>query len=446
MSSIALTHKLSYDVVPSGRNAQLIYMLVRIDASNAHPIKAPIVISAVVDKSESMMLPMLTEEQLNKLRHRGIVRSTERDGVQVWEFRGFMLPPELRDAPRPFDFVKRALHSMVEHLQEDDKFALVAFASNAKVVLQMQSVKAGVNMTKAIEDIERLNLGDETLLSNALQLAHEQLMLTLSETALRRIIVITDGYARDESRCIEAGKQIADDGIRITTMGVGVYFNEELMVKLADMSGGEAFFIPDPSQIPNAIDVELHQSRLIALKQAVFELRLAKGVEIRRAYRVRPTIAPIERIYSRGSQSVELHIGDLQIGVSELLVELLVPPRSEGLYRIGQLLLRSGDAQAASADVLLRYQTGISLAQPDADVMGAASLVSAAELQTKALQDLKLGDVASATVKLKAARTRLLNVGASTKHIDDLLSEIKRDGKPSPHATKRVRYETRRLS
>ncbi|MCS7253148.1 MAG: VWA domain-containing protein [Armatimonadota bacterium] len=450
MGSIKLSHKLSYSVVPSGGSTRLIYLLLRIDATDASSVQAPMALVAVIDKSESMMLPMVTEEQLEELRRRGIVRSTERDGVQVWEFRGFMLPPELRDAPRPFDFVKRSLRSAVEHLQDYDEFALIAFAAEAQVVLPMRSGKMRHEMIKALDSVERLQLGEETKMSKALEMAHEQLALRLGEPKLLRTIVISDGYALDESQCIDAGRRMADDGIRISTMGVGVNFNEELMVKLADISGGEAFFVPDPSHIPDVLNSELSHSRLIALRQANLKLRFAKGVEIRKAYKMRPAIAPVERIYASGGQEIELHIGDLQLGISEFLLELLVPPRRDGVYRIVQVWLSGTidgwESNIANADVVLRYQSGVAPTQPDGEVMRVASLISATELQTRALHDLRVGDTVSATLKLNAAKTRLLSAGANTKHIDELLSEIERYGKASPHATKRMRYETRRLS
>ncbi len=448
--SIALSYKLSNSVVPSDGNVRLLYLLLKADATNAAPLEVPMALVAIIDRSESMMLPMLTEEQLNELRRKGLVRSTERDGVQVWEFRGFMLPPELRDAPRPFDFVKRSMRSIIERLQSYDEFALVAFAAEAKVVLPMRLGRMREEMLSALDAVERLQLGEETMMSKAMELAHEQLAPRLSEPKLHRVIIISDGYARDENQCIDVGRRMADDGIRITTMGVGVNFNEELMVKLADMSGGEAFFVPDPSQIPNVLEGELSQSRLVALRQASFRLRFARGVEVRKAYRVRPAITPIERMYSSGSHEVELHVGDLPLGVSDLLLELLIPPRGDGVYRIAQVWLSSvtdcGRSNISNVDVVIRYQSGATHTQPDEEVMRVVSLVSAAELQTRALQDLRAGDAASATLKLSTAKTRLLNAGANTKHIDELLSEIEKHRKASPHATKRLRYETRRLS
>lgn len=451
MSQIGMSFKLAHDVVPASKGVRLMHMLIKVDASNAPLIEAPMAVAIVVDKSESMMLPMLTQEQVEELRRHGVLRDAERDGVRVIEFMGFSTPSVLRDAPRPFDFVKRALRAIVEHLNDYDMFSLIAFATDARTVLPMCSGEAREKMFNSIEVLERLRLGDGTELSKGLELAYEELSKTASEQMLRRTIIITDGYCIDESRCIDLGRHMADDGIRISTMGVGINFNEDLMTRLADASGGEAFFVPDPSQIPEALGSEMRQSRLVALCQAVLKLHLPRGVEIRKAYMVRPTVTQIERIYSSSAQLVELRIGELKPTVYEFLIELLLPPRSDGLYRIAHISLQGVSrerfqTEVASVDVTLRYLSGASLGSPNEEVMQAASIASAAELQMKALQDLKANDVASATVKLRAAKTRLLSTGASTAHIDEILSEVERSGQASPHSTKRLRYETRRLT
>jgi len=446
-----MSFRLAHDVVPTSKGVRLMHVLIRVDASNASLIEAPMAIAIVVDKSESMMLPMLTQEQIEELRRHGFLRDAERDGVRVVEFMGFSIPSVLRDAPRPFDFVKRALREIVEHLNDYDMFSLIAFATDARTVLPICSGETREKIFNSIDALEKLRLGDGTELSKGLELAYEELLKTTSEQVLRRTIVITDGYCSDESRCINLGRRMADDGIRISTMGVGVNFNEDLMTLLADTSSGEAFFVPDPSQIPQALDLEMRQSRLVAMCQSVLKLHFPRGVEIRKAYMVRPTVAPIERIYSSSAQLVELHVGELKPTVYEFLIELLLPPRGDGIYRIAHVSLHGMSAegrqtQVASVDVTLRYLSGASLGSPNEEVMQAASIVSAAELQMKALQDLKANDVVSATLKLRAAKTRLLNTGASTAHIDEILSEVEQSGQASPHLTKRLRYETRRLT
>ncbi|HID06098.1 MAG TPA: VWA domain-containing protein, partial [Armatimonadetes bacterium] len=230
MPMVMLNHRLSYQAIPASSSMRLVHLLVDVDASATSPIVAPMVLGVVVDRSESMSLPMITAEQLEELRRSGKVRPVERDGVQVWEFRGLFPPAALRDAPRALDFVKRALRSVVEHLRDEDQFALTAFASKATTVLPLQSGRMRAEMIRALEQLEKLRLGDETLMASGLQLAYEQLQPTLDESMLHRMIVLTDGYVQDEELCRQWGARIAEAGVIITTIGIGASFNEDLMM------------------------------------------------------------------------------------------------------------------------------------------------------------------------------------------------------------------------
>jgi Ca-activated chloride channel family protein len=74
-------------------------------------------------------------------------------------------------------------------------------------------------------------------------------------------------------------------------------------------------------------------------------------------------------------------------------------------------------------------------------------MVTAAELQTRALRDLQAGQVGSATKKLEAAATRLLNLGERERAQETikLAQSLQKGEQVSPEQTKRLRYQTRRL-
>jgi Ca-activated chloride channel family protein len=74
--------------------------------------------------------------------------------------------------------------------------------------------------------------------------------------------------------------------------------------------------------------------------------------------------------------------------------------------------------------------------------------VTAFKLQTRALEEARLGNVAGATQKLRAAATRLLELGeedlaqAALQEAENLETQ----GAMSSAGTKKLRYETRKLT
>ncbi|MFN3421325.1 MAG: hypothetical protein ACK40X_06355, partial [Armatimonadota bacterium] len=65
--------------LPANASVRLVGVLVAI--SDIPSLSLPLRLLVVVDKSESMMLPMVTQEQLEALKRRGVLRQTVRDGV-----------------------------------------------------------------------------------------------------------------------------------------------------------------------------------------------------------------------------------------------------------------------------------------------------------------------------------------------------------------------------
>ena len=202
--------------------------------------------------------------------------------------------------------------------------------------------------------------------------------------------------------------------------------------------------------LARAVESALQQSyRNLELK-----LRPSQGVEVRAAYRVRPSIAPLEAINEGGSYSFPL--GDL-VAEEEpaLLLELLVPPRPAGVYRLAQTLL-AGDDPAGGlggvktrSDVVAEYTLDpAQAAQRAAQVMHIVEALSAYKLQQRARADLEAGNVTGATHKLRAAATRLLDMGEEelAAEMEQQAMELEQHGQADPRRAKKLRYETRKLT
>jgi Ca-activated chloride channel family protein len=435
--------------LPASSSVRLVGVLVTV--SDIPSVALPLRLLVVVDKSESMMLPMITQEQLEALKRRGVLRQTVRDGVTVWEYSG-AYAPELENAPRGIDFVKDALRQIVERLTDADEFALVAFASNAKTVIPLSSGRYRREVIRQLDNLETLELGTETRLSIGLKEAMAQIQGTTADGVVNRIVILTDGFAQDESDCHMVAAQAASLGVSISTIGLGAQFNDELMTSLADRTGGNAEWVPDPTQIPQAMAREFEQARKVGAPQAQLLLQLSQGVEVRRAYKIQPVLAP-SPAQVVGERTVVLQLGDLVSGqTAQVLIELLVPPRPEGVFRLAsvrpQWRTKTGWQQGSPIDIIVTYTTDAQkFSFVDPQVARAMEMVTAAELQTRALRDLQAGQVGSATKKLEAAATRLLNLGERERAQETikLAQSLQKGEQVSPEQTKRLRYQTRRL-
>jgi Ca-activated chloride channel family protein len=183
-------------------------------------------------------------------------------------------------------------------------------------------------------------------------------------------------------------------------------------------------------------------------------VRLVHGVEVRAVWQMVPEIAHVgyEPISGR---AVTLPLPALEAGGQSWVVELIVPGRPAGQYRLAQaevsydlprLDLRY---EKVKADLVVEYTADAAASRRfNHRVMNVIERLSAYRLQHHAMEDLAQGDVAGATQRLRAAATRLLEIGeqdlarAAQQEADNLEVE----GRMSTGGTRKLRYGTRKLS
>lgn len=453
-NSLSITTTLNQDTIPANSPLRLVYLLLEIQPGevNVAPTPLPVNIGIVVDKSDSMCIPILSQEQFDELARMGLASETIVDGVPVWQFQNVPASYKL-NAPRNVDFVKRALHSALEKISPRDQFALVAFAREARLLIPRQSGQNKRALLPAIDELDNLQLGNDTYMAAGMSMGYEQVQQGFSREMVNRMIVLTDGFTLDGPQCQFLAQQAAQSGISISTMGLGVEFNEELLISIADASGGNAYFIHDPAEIPQAFAQELSGVQNVVLRDLNLKMRLMQGVELRRAHRVKPIISDLGAL-PLADRAFDLSLGDLSRGGEiALLLELLVPPRPEGGYQLAHFIIEYDQPsvglirQKSRQDVIIHYGSAVG-APVNPQVMNIVEKVSAFKLQTRALEDAARGDVAGATQKLKAAATRLINMGENDLAQAALneAANLEQRGQMSAAGTKRLRYDTRRLT
>jgi len=437
--------------LPLTSRVRLVYLLLEVGGGEEGEV-LPVNLGLVVDTSESMHIRLATEEEFEGLARMGGLREVLVDGVPAWQ--SDEIPDEvLARLPRKIDRVKDALRVAVEQLRPADRFSLVAFAGEAVTLIPNTPGSEKQRLLEAVEGLDRLRLGDETCIARGIASGFEELRRGASPGLADRMLVLTDGFASDEEECRAWAVRARQARLPISTMGLGGEFNEELMIPIADQTGGEAYLLEDPADIPAAFARELQRAQAVRYRNLELKLRPMPGVEVRAAYRVRPSIAPLEAVNEGGSYSFPL--GDLVVGEEPaLLVELLAPPRRAGVYRLAQALLACDDPAGGlaglktRADVVVEYTDDqAQTVQAVPEVMHIVEALSAYKLQQRARAALDAGDVAGATRRLRAAATRLLEMGEEelAAEVERQAAELEQHGQADPNRAKRLRYKTRRL-
>jgi Ca-activated chloride channel family protein len=265
--------------------------------------------------------------------------------------------------------------------------------------------------------------------------------------------LLTDGQTwGDEAECRAIATQIGQTGARITALGLGAEWNEALLDDVAEATGGNSDYIADPATITNFFQRAVRSAQGTVAKDARLLLRMVKDVTPRAVHRTAPVITNLG-YQPIGENEVAVRLGNIEAtGPSGVVIEMMVPARAAGAFRVAQAELHytlvGSSEQVIKQDVMLTFTADPAAPQYDPKVMNLVEKVTAFKLQTRALSEAEAGNVAGATQKLRAAATRLLDLGELelAQQAQAQATQLEAAGQLSAEGQKELRYATRRLT
>jgi Ca-activated chloride channel family protein len=349
--------------------------------------------------------------------------------------------------------LRQAAKLVVERLGPQDTISIVAFSDRKYLIAESQPVSDKEELKRRIDHIRD---GGGTAISGGLGQGLAELDKALSADRVSRVLLLTDGQTfGDEKQCMNQAKQAGTKGIVVNALGLGDDWNEDLLDDIAAASGGVADFIDSPDRIVEFFERAVKSMQDTVVQNAQIVLRLANGITPRQIWQVLPMISNLG-YRPLSDRDVQVALGELEKGQPRsLLVELLVGPRPAGSYRIAQAEVNYDVpglkivGEKVKADILLEFTADTAKAkQYDTEVMNIVEKVTAFKLQTRALEDAKLGNITGASQKLRAAATRLLEMGEEelAKSAIEEAENLEKSGQMSARGTKKLRYETRKLT
>lgn len=353
------------------------------------------------------------------------------------------------------DNLRDATLLVLDMLQPQDFISVVFFSSRAEVAFPSQQIRDEARRSELKSLVSRLRADGGTNMAAAMEAGLTELrkqMNTGSSTGyVNRLVLLTDGITEKEKRCLEQADHAAQSNVPITALGIGEDWNDKLMQAIGTRSSGDSDYIASPESIRSHFARAVQQMQAVVLQRGVVAVRPALGIDVRSIYRVVPLISRLEPA-TTADRAATVLLGDVDRDTGQtLLVELVVPSRPPGAYRIAQINVeydvpQSGlTGQQMGLDLLLHYSHDPSaIPAPDPRVMNIVEKVSAFKLQTRALADLEAGNVPAATQKLQGALTHLLNQGDHelARIVQNELSNLEKGRTISPEGRKTIRFES----
>lgn len=155
------------------------------------------------------------------------------------------------------DQAKEAALMAVERLGERDVLGVVTYSDDASVLSPARPMR-GADAIR--QDIRRLRADGRTALYAGVAQGIRELKPHVDPYAVNRIILLSDGLANvgpSTPKELEAlGVEAARENMTVTTIGLGLGYNEDLMTRLALASDGNHAFVEEPGDLVEIFNKE----------------------------------------------------------------------------------------------------------------------------------------------------------------------------------------------
>jgi Ca-activated chloride channel family protein len=202
------------------------------------------------------------------------------------------------DAPNRLPLVKRGLRLLVDELTENDRVAIVVYASGTGVALPSTSAS---DKEKILGTLDRLQAAGSTNGGAGIQLAYEQATAHFIKGGTNRVILCTDGDFNvgitNQGELTRLIEDKAKSGVFLTVLGFGMgNLKDATLEKLADKGHGNYAYIDTLNEARKVlveqmggtlvciakdvkIQVEFNPTKVTAYRLIGYENRLMRAEE-----------------------------------------------------------------------------------------------------------------------------------------------------------------------
>jgi Ca-activated chloride channel family protein len=206
------------------------------------------------------------------------------------------------------DQARMAAERFVGRLQAGDQLAIISYGTDVSVDMPLQRVDSQ-SKTRARRVINAIEEGGGTNIDGALRVARRTLQRAGSISGVARVVLISDGRPTEGSRSADKlashSASLRDAGATVSTLGLGLDYNEDLMERLAIDGAGRYHYLRRARELSSILDDELkHASSVVARGVKLF-VKAPAGLSF--------ADAPGTR-FVNGRAGVEVDLGDLASG------------------------------------------------------------------------------------------------------------------------------------
>lgn len=307
------------------------------------------------------------------------------------------------------EYLRRAAKLAVARLEERDVVSVVEFDDRITV---MWPASHAHDTARLQNQIDALTPRGSTNLAGGMQRGIDEAetareRLRLSGRTLSRVLLLTDGLANTGETNAGAIAHMAADarrsGVRVSSIGLGLDYNEDLLQAVAESGGGKYYYVESPVQLARIFEEELKTAFATSAR------------DVRISFHGTAAVKGVELIgFARGQgRDAGFDWPDFYAGETRsMLLRLDVDARADGTLDLGRFGVAWKDAQSGASgtlDLPIRVTVGGDVAASDrARNKNVAVEASLAESERRLGDNVKLA-ASGRTAEAKTANAALIN-------------------------------------
>ena len=183
------------------------------------------------------------------------------------------------------ELAKEAGVKLVDMLQATDRLAIVSYGSDVTVVVESLPATPA-NKEIFYNAIGGINLSGSTNLSGGWTTGANLIKPFRSDDAISRVLLMSDGHANhgitDQISLNNLARTQLEAGIATTTFGIGLDYNEDLMMQVAMNGAGNYYFFDtaEPTALAAMFEQECAGLSTTVARKTTLTIDVAPGVEL----------------------------------------------------------------------------------------------------------------------------------------------------------------------
>ncbi len=302
---------------------------------------------------------------------------------------------------------KAALDALIDRLLPDDIFSLVIYDD---VVDVLRPARCAGDRRELHDLVEGIQPRGWTNLGGGMMEGFAQVGRYAGSRYVNRVVLLSDGLANrgitDPCELGREARRCRERSISLTTMGVGLDYNENLMTSLAAEGGGNYYFIESPRHLSSILGREFDRLGCVAAQNAVIEISTGRGVAV---------LDVVGAEFTNVDGLVRIPVGDVYEGdVREFTLEITVPPGrgtlvvAEGVVRFEPVRERGCVARLRGVEVKYSDDAVERESRRDLRTQAKADVAVSTRGVERAMHALDEGKGEAAIEELAAARRVLM--------------------------------------